>query len=123
MTDGQPKQQAKDPHALLAMARSLIADPRIATQGLWPRAAALVGRQALEQAIAHRFPELMSASFRAQLICLPTFFDDPALAGDVALSWSSLGHATHFRGYDLPPTSDELQRWLERVERLLAHEK
>jgi hypothetical protein len=44
------------PEELLAAARRLIERPDAATAGVWPRAAALLTRQALEQTMARRLP-------------------------------------------------------------------
>lgn len=105
---------------LLAEARALVDRRSPATRGLWPRAAALLGRRALETAITEHDPRLAGVSGRARLPCLRRTLADRALAEDVALAWAALSHATHHRDGDLPPTSAELDVWFEVVDRLLA---
>ena len=104
---------------LLAQARDLIdrADP--ATAGRWPRATALLARQALEV----RLDEVCGArdgalgdctSTRAQLLCLRRLHDrDLAIA--VEHAWGRLSQACHVHAYELPPTADELRGWCETV--------
>lgn len=87
-------------------------------RGVWPRAAALLGRQALETAIDHVEPSLREATARARLLCLPELVGED-LAHDVAHAWSALSRATHHHAYDLPPTADELLTWLEVVDRMV----
>ena len=107
------------------MARQLLARASPETAGLWPRAAALLGRQALETSLdgywaARRIP-LESCPTLQQLICLREYLDDPDLAGRVHHAWSALSRACHHHPYELPPSAGELQGWLEIVERWLAH--
>ena len=112
-----------DPAHLLAEARALVDRPRDELEGLWPRAAALLARQALEQALerlwAVRAPSLRSASARARLTCLPAYLGDPRLAGDVAYTRSALSEACHHRSYALGPTEGELHARLDVVERVI----
>lgn len=108
---------------VLARARSLVEQPDAATAGLWPRAAALLARQALEQALrdvwARRAPSVARLSGRAQLTCLAQYVRDPALAGEVAYTWSALSDACHQRAYDTGPTAAELGDRFAVVERLI----
>ena len=109
------------PQELLAAARQLLERPEAGTAGVWPRAAALLGRQALELLLAElwqrRAPGTEEASMRAQLICLPRYLD-AALAGRVAYAWGALSDACHQHAYELAPTAPELRRWLHVVEEL-----
>ena len=109
----------ESPHALVSAARDLIHVDDPETAGLWPRAAALLGRQALEAALVALWegtaPGLESASSRCQLLCLAGFLHDPVLAGRVYVTWEGLSRACHVRTYDLAPTAGELQGWLEAV--------
>lgn len=114
---------AADPAVLLASARVVIERRHRATRGVWPKAAALLGRQALESAIRQQIPEIADASGRARNVCLPALLGDRKLARDLIQSWGALSRATHYHAYDLPPTADELERWLEPVDRLIATER
>jgi hypothetical protein len=104
---------------LLAAAREIMrrADP--VTAGLWPRAAALLGRQALEGALEdlwrRKRVDLAECPARIQLLCLPAYLGDAALAARASYAWASLSHACHHRAYDLAPTATELTGWLQCV--------
>lgn len=90
----------------------------------WPRAAALVIRQALEHAVEARLvavhgPFIERPSFTAQLVALRSVVDDE-LAREVAWAWVALSQATHAHGYGIGPTRGELMRWYATAERLAA---
>jgi hypothetical protein len=119
------------PLDLVRAARDLLAIPDAATAGIWPRAAALLGRQALELSLHRlwslRAPGLEETSARCQLLCLQSLLGDPDLAGRAAHAWWALSRATHHHAYELGPTHTELNSWLEavwdlgnRVEAILA---
>ena len=78
------------------------------------RAAALLGRSALEEAIWSLFPSLRDVSGRAMLITL-----NSVLAGDVArratLAWGRLSAASHHHVYEMPPTAAEMANLLDTV--------
>ena len=109
------------PAEVLAMARELLDRSSPQTAGLWPRAAALLGRQALEMAvddywIARRIP-LDSCGTSQQLICLREYLGDDELAGRVYHTWNALSAACHQHPYELAPTVGELRLWLSAVDR------
>jgi hypothetical protein len=102
------------------MARRLLDRASPETAGLWPRAAALLARQALEMAVddywtARNIP-LSSCPTLQQLICLREYLDDEDLAGRVHHAWNALSRACHHHPYELPPSASELEGWLEAVE-------
>ena len=102
------------------MARQLLDRASPETAGLWPRAAALLGRQALEMAVdeywvARRIP-LDSCGTRQQLICLREYLDDDDLAGRVHHAWNALSQACHHHPYELAPTAGELATWLHAIQ-------
>jgi hypothetical protein len=114
------------PLQMLTAARDLLerADPM--TAGLWPRATALLTRQAMEAALdalwRRREPGLEFCSGRAQMICLPSYLhDNKDLAGRVSYAWTALSRACHQHPYELSPTSSELLGWIGTVEELVAH--
>jgi hypothetical protein len=94
-----------------------------ATRGLWPRAAALLGRQALEDAISWIWlvhaPGMEHCSMRAQLLCLDPYLGDERLAEEAGFVYERLSWACHHHAYDLAPTAMELRGWLDAVERIL----
>lgn len=104
-------------------------DAHVAASGpfeFWPRAAALLARQALEQGLddlwGARAPRVREASRHAQLLCLGAFVPDEELVSGVRHAWHGLSRACHHQQYELAPTAGELGRWLDDVERLLAHD-
>jgi hypothetical protein len=112
---------------LVNVARDLVqrADP--ATAGIWPRAGALLARQALERALEDYWRQhasgLERCSMRAQLLCLPSYLrgeraDD--LAERTAYAWIRLSLACHQHAYELPPTAAELAAWIDIVEQVVA---
>ena len=76
---------------LLREARTLLDKPPSAAPGLWERAAVLLARQALEEALdgfwANRSPDLRQASMRAQLLCLGVLMNNERDAADVDQLW------------------------------------
>ena len=110
---------APSPTELLATADELLSAPRPASVGWWPKAVALLLRQALERSMESlwlvKAPPLARASHRAQLLCLRSFIHRPlALRADS--TWSQLSRACHDHPYELPPTAAELAGWFETTE-------
>ncbi|HZU19332.1 MAG TPA: hypothetical protein VFD01_22390 [Candidatus Dormibacteraeota bacterium] len=113
-----------EPEELLAAGRDLVQRASPATAGLWPRATALLARQALEEGLRRfwrgREPGLAEVqNLRCQLVCF-TSLCDRTLGDRVHQAWLALSHACHHHPYELGPTADELQGWMETVEALLA---
>lgn len=110
------------PTDALAAARSLVTrqDPR--TEGVWPRAAALLARQALERGMTELYrakaPGMERCQGRPQLLCLRRFLPIP-VAQRAQYTWHVLSRACHFHAYELPPDSRELLAALESVDGLL----
>jgi hypothetical protein len=100
------------PAETLAMAQQLLERPDAKTAGLWPRAAALLARQALEQSLDERWRgkglALDQLSTHAQLICLASYLDDP-IASTLRQAWGALSSACHHHPYELAPTLEELR--------------
>jgi hypothetical protein len=109
---------------LLAAARRLVERPDAATAGVWPRAAALLARQALELALTGLWAARPAArgldrsSMRSQLLCLTAY-----LGGDTATRaaylYAALSRACHYHLYELAPTGTELTRWLNETGQLV----
>lgn len=124
---------------VVSAARNLMERTDPATAGLWPRATALLARQALEASLDDfwrvRAPGMEHCSTRAQLLCLPFYLQAPkpsspqalrvdeALAERVSYAWAGLSRACHQHPYELSPTSSELLGWLGTVEQLVEHVK
>jgi hypothetical protein len=111
------------PAELLDAAREMVGRPRPGTAGLWSRAAALLGRQALESALdelwSRTAPGIERASMRCQLLCLPAYVQDAEVVGRAAHAWIALTQACHHHPYELPPTAEELDRWLDAVQAMI----
>ena len=111
------------PRDVLDLARGLVrrADP--STAGLWPRAAALLARRALEASVLglwrRRALDLEGCSLGAQLICLRTYLGDAELAARAGHTWSALNRACHNNNYELAPTAWELEEWFSVVRELI----
>lgn len=110
------------PQQLAAGARKAL-EPAAAWGSAWPRAAAFLARQALEDAVAEIWhgpsAAMRNANFTAQLISLPYFLADKSLAGQVRQCWHSLSNACHAHPYELSPTVAELTSWLDVVDDLV----
>lgn len=111
---------------LVAAARDLLKRASPATAGLWPRAAALLARNALEIGVDEywtrkRIPLEPCPTF-TQLLCLREYLDDADLAGRVHHAWNALSRACHHHPYELAPTAGELEGLFETVTEFLTVE-
>jgi hypothetical protein len=115
---------AVTPEELLAAACSLVERPDAATAGVWPRAAALLARQAIELGFAGLWAAnpaaaaLAGCPMRSQLLCLNAYLDQDVAARAAYLS-AALSRACHYHPYELAPTAAELTRWLNEAAGLL----
>jgi len=113
-----PESALTEAQSLLTAARITVEKPDAGLDDAWPRAAALLTRQALEEvidaALAPRIPDLDGVSMRVKLACL-TELTDPAAAHEAAWLWARLSTACHHHPYDLAPTGAELTHWIDRV--------
>jgi hypothetical protein len=113
------------PDELLAAAAHLIQRPDAATAGIWPRAAALLARQAIELAMAAiwaanpQTADLTTAPMRSQILCLTAYLG-PDTAARVAYLIAALSHACHYHPYELAPTAAELTAWLDQAAQLIT---
>jgi len=109
---------------LLDLARSLLerSDPK--TAGLWPRAAALLARQALEEGLdaywTSRGLALAACATRPQLLCLRSYLPDAPLAARAHHAWAALSDACHHHSYELALTAGELETLVDIVGELIA---
>ena len=108
------------PHELLDAARDLMRRPDAPFGGIWPRAAALLARQALEAAMAELWAAnrqtvgLSASTLRSQELCLTAYLD-PGTASRAAYLFAALSRACHYHPYELPPTAAELTGWLDQA--------
>jgi hypothetical protein len=112
------------PTHLLAAAQRLLDRSDARTAGIWPRAAALLARQALEQGLDAYWRakglSLATLGTKPQLICLQTYLSDADLAGRASHAWSALTQACHHHPYELSASPAELKAWLTTVAETLA---
>jgi hypothetical protein len=112
------------PQQILASARQLLDRPDSRTSSVWPRAAALLARQAFELGLDDHWRSrgiaLDRLATRPQLICLPSYLSNRDLAARATHAWSALSRACHHHPYDLAPSVGELRIWLEAVDDALA---
>ena len=113
------------PTVLLNHATTLVSAPTPSMQGVWARAAATLARQALEThldvVLRDLAPGTQTAPARTRFLCLLSLHPDPNLAREVAYAWSALSRAIHHHAYELPPTVEELQRWISSVQHFVEH--
>ena len=106
------------PEALLDTAESLLAGALRMPAGLRARAAALLVRQALEQALdafwTRRAPDVRRCRTRTQIQCLAAWLDPEPVAA-AATAWNRLSEACHHHPYDLAPSPAELRAWIASV--------
>jgi len=113
------------PAELLAAANDLMQRPDTLIAGIWPRAAALLARQALEAAMAELWAsqpqaaERSSRSMRSQLLCLTAYLD-PGPASRAAYVFAALSRACHYHPYELAPTAAELTGWLDQAAQIVT---
>ena len=109
------------PSELLGAADDLLSETSEASTGRWPRAVAILCRQALEGSL-HDFwrakaPGVESATERAQLLCLRSYVA-PELAARAEHTWTALSRACHQHAYELSPAASELAGWFEVADEL-----
>ena len=108
---------------MLYRAIDLLERPTSETAGLWPRATAVLARQALERALTDTLSAevagIQKAPVKAQLLCLRIFLEDTTTADEVNLAWWALSRACHHLSYELPPTAAELRALIDVVDRFV----
>ena len=107
------------PAETLAVAQQLLERADARTAGLWPRAAALLTRQALEETLdafwLSRNLPLGGVPTRPQLICLGHYLEDEAQVAALTHAWNALSRACHHHAYEVAPTAEELSGWIGTV--------
>lgn len=113
------------PRELLTAAKEMLDHPAAATTGVWPRASAILARQALETAVDELWNAnpatagLAGCTMRSQLSCLPTYLH-PATAHQITYVWAALSEACHYHAYEFAPTAAELTGWIDAVDQLIT---
>ena len=113
------------PAELLAEARALISRPDASMARVWPRTAAFLTRQALEDAVDTHWAAtaatapMLHASMWSRLACLPAYVSAPE-ARQATFTYAALSRACHYHPYELAPTAAELTGWIADAETLVA---
>lgn len=111
------------PEQLVVSARIVLGRDDLTASGVWPRSAAVLARQALEESLrilwSNGTPELADTSMRAQLLCVADRLD-PDTAGRVSYTWAALSRACHHHAYELAPTLGELDGWIDDVDEIIT---
>ena len=116
------------PADLLQAARQILGHTGGLAPALWPRAAAILARHALESAVRDMwtsrpgYESLAHSSMRAQLISLIEVVD-PQSAARASFVWSALSEACHYHPYELAPTVGELTHWIDEVEEIVTPDR
>jgi hypothetical protein len=109
------------PRELLQAADDLLARRLDPMAGRWPRAVALLTRQAIEGVLFDLWraviPGVEAAPMRAQLLVLRQHIAPPR-AAEAEYAWAALSRACHQHPYELVPTAVELKQWLETADDL-----
>lgn len=109
-------------HEILDHARDVLVGKHRFPARNAPRAAALLARQALEQAVldlcSERGAELACATMRSRLIALRGLAGD-TIADLANIAWSGLSGCCHHHAYELGPTVGEVSHLIDRVAQLM----
>ena len=107
----------------LVAARVIIDRADHYAHGNWARAAALLIRTAVEDAVANTWRAAyptwsLGGGWRNRFICLPAVVEDRFVCREAHQLWSELSAGCHVHPYELAPTLGELNDWWDRAVRL-----
>jgi hypothetical protein len=110
------------PRQLLAAATTVLANDEPVLDGRRSVTAAALARQAVETSLeawlAERgVPDLRNK--RAEFLCLRALHPQPDSVSELYFVWTQLSGACHAISYELPPTHQELERWIATVGRFV----
>lgn len=92
--------------------------------GARTRAAALLARRALEEAVDDALrrtgADPTEASLAGRMLALGAMISDEGLARRGFATWHALSEACHHHGYELPPSTAELSSRIGTVREILA---
>lgn len=112
------------PGERLEAAEGFLERPSAAMAGLWPRACAVLIRQALEGAVSEvlrvRLPGSQAANRRVQFLCLGRALGDRGRARELGYVWGRISEVLHQGAGGLPPSEVQLRGWLERARGLVV---
>jgi len=107
------------PKERLDVAERLLERSGGALVGLWPRACAVLVRQALEGAVdrvlREEVPGSQAANWRVKFLCLGRAIGDERKARELAYVWGRLSEVLHRGGGAMGASEVQLRGWVERV--------
>ena len=114
---------ALTPTDLVGEALGLLSRPGAPVTSVYPRAAALLARQALEARVQREWQKdevsLAQTNMANQFHALRAL-RDAEIAGTAHQTWAALSHACHHHPFDLSPTVSELKTLIDTVRSLVA---
>lgn len=111
------------PKQLLIAASAVLTNNEPILDGRRSVTAAALARQAIEASLDNWLDErgLTGRSTRRQaFLCLAALHPEPELAQELHNVWAQLSGACHAISYDLPPTSEELERWIAVADKFIS---
>ena len=111
------------PKQLIVAAATVLSNNEPVLTGRREVTAAALARNAIEasmdewltaQGVAGR------SNKRQDFLCLAALHPESDLAREIHYVWGRLSDACHATSYDLPPTSTELQRWIETADKFIS---
>lgn len=111
------------PAERLAVAERLLERSGGALAGLWPRACAVLVRQALEGAVdrvlREKVPGSQAANWRVKFLCLGRAIGE-GKARELGYVWGRLSEVLHRGGGGLGASEVQLRGWVEKVRRVVG---
>lgn len=119
---------AVEPKHLLNAARNLGHHKHAILDGRWQVTCAALARQATEAAVEawlvpHGLDTDEKGSFRARFLSVQALHPEPSLVAELYNTWSTLSEACHATSYERPPTTEELRRSFDVVDRFLRSQQ
>lgn len=111
------------PKQLLIAASAVLTNDEPILDGRRSVTAAALARQAIEASLddwleAHGL--VGRSSRKRAFLCLTALHPEPELAQELHNVWAQLSGACHAISYDLPPTSEELERWIAIADKFVS---
>ena len=117
-----PRATAPTPAQLLSAAAVVLRNDEPVLDGRRSVTSAALTRQAVEASVDDWLQAngMEGRSNRREaFLCLAALHPDPDLARQLHNVWARLSSACHAISYDLPPTAQELERWMAVVHRFV----
>ncbi len=113
---------APTPAQLLIAAAAVLHNNEPVLDGCRSVTAAALARQAVETSLDQWLAANGAAgrsNRKEAFLCLAALHPDPQQARQLHNAWARLSSACHAISYELPPTTDELERWITTARRFV----